>query len=382
MMNKMLPLIAEPAYTLTSWYTKTVAGIESEAGRRGLKLTVYPTELNDVMEEIPNPGAILVLGSSAAWEQTVLNQLHAAGVHPILVSTHFHEMQSSSSYIALDHSRAACELTRSVIDSGCKRLAFCGMNPDSLTDLLKHRGYVTAHSQANILVHDEDIYRMDGSISRCFEKLLPMLPQYDAVICTNDVVAVLLIQTLKEISPNLLSRLSITGFGDTMTGRITTPSLTTVTLDYAEAGRKAVDLLLYLVKHDKVVSSSITVASHIQTRETTSGFHDMPVDEGSHLTLSKSSNAVSARTEQQFYRMEHLLQESDSLDLDILRALLTGNTYESLSEHINLSVTAIKYRIKKMLIRSESTSKAELLKLISTYVEQSDNLKNLYGCSG
>ncbi|MFC6815600.1 LacI family DNA-binding transcriptional regulator, partial [Nonomuraea dietziae] len=65
-----------------------------------------------------------------------------------------------------------------------------------------------------------------------------------AVLCYNDLVALGLIEGLRERGVDVPGDVSVIGVDDSLPGRLSRPKLTTITMPTAAAGRMAVDLLL------------------------------------------------------------------------------------------------------------------------------------------
>ncbi|MFC4779278.1 substrate-binding domain-containing protein [Paenibacillus sp. GCM10023252] len=370
MVKPTLPILAEPAFSQTHWYRSLLQGIVHEAGRKGLKPHIYLYEKEEhrsIMESVHHSGrAVLILGSSEMWEESMVEELHEAAIHPILVAAELTNTPFPFSYVGLNHTQAAAEVTVYLRKAGCTRIAYAG-HTDSVTDVLKHKGITRALLAVGDALQMEDIYWNQGTTSY-IDQLVERIDNYDAIICSNDIAAILLMQ---KLSASDLARCYIVGFGDHLVSRLHSPSLTTVTLDYEGAGRKAVDLYLYLTKHEEVTSSSITVGSRIQIRESTflRSFEERERST-SHRSLPRPQ-APSLHSDsriQQLFRLEHVLQQCDELDAAIIRELFHGITYEAMEESLNLSVTAIKYRIKKLVAELGVQDKTQMLALITQYL--------------
>ena len=67
-------------------------------------------------------------------------------------------------------------------------------------------------------------------------------------------------------------------------------------------------------------------------------------------------------------RLERLLNENDQLDRHIITCLLTGDTYERISEKCFVTVSTVKYRIKKMIAASGVAGRSELVQRLREYL--------------
>ena len=73
---------------------------------------------------------------------------------------------------------------------------------------------------------------------------------------------------------------------------------------------------------------------------------------------------------------ENLLSECDDTDIEILKMLANGETYNGIADKCFLSKEAVKYRIKKYISICAAKSKAELLEIMTDFypLTQSEHL--------
>lgn len=91
-----------------------------------------------------------------------------------------------------------------------------------------------------------------------------------AVIAYDDVMALFLVQSLRELHLHVPQDVSVVTFNDELPARMATPALTTVALPAAEAGRRAGELLLERMESDEPISSrSIVLKEKLVVRKST-----------------------------------------------------------------------------------------------------------------
>ena len=71
--------------------------------------------------------------------------------------------------------------------------------------------------------------------------------------------------------------------------------------------------------------------------------------------------------------LEKLLYESEDLDRQIVRSLLRGESYEQIAENYYLTVSTVKYRVKKMVGLCNLKHRSQLLELLRKYFPQGNN---------
>jgi len=68
--------------------------------------------------------------------------------------------------------------------------------------------------------------------------------------------------------------------------------------------------------------------------------------------------------------LEKLLYESEDLDKQIVRHLLEGDSYEQIAEKSYLTVSTVKYRVKKMVSHCRLNNRSQLLELLRRYIPE------------
>ena len=66
--------------------------------------------------------------------------------------------------------------------------------------------------------------------------------------------------------------------------------------------------------------------------------------------------------------LEKLLYESEELDRQIIQRLLAGDSYEQIAEKSYLTVSTVKYRVKKMVSLCRLENRTQLLNLLRSYI--------------
>ena len=75
-------------------------------------------------------------------------------------------------------------------------------------------------------------------------------------------------------------------------------------------------------------------------------------------------------------RLERMLNECDSLDREIIDCLLREESYDNISENCFVTISTIKYRVKKMIGLAEAADRRGLIRLLREYLPQADKNGN------
>ena len=79
------------------------------------------------------------------------------------------------------------------------------------------------------------------------DQLLALCPGADAVFCATDSIALGALARLQEAGRQIPEEVALAGVGDTVSGRIVSPKLTSVHFYYKTSGKEAARLLLELL---------------------------------------------------------------------------------------------------------------------------------------
>ena len=120
----------------------------------------------------------------------------------------------------------------------------------------------------NVIPKDSDFDRYKEYLEKCIEKC-PELP--DVFICTNDFIAMDLIQAMKKQNIRVPEDVWICGFDDSPESRVITPALTTVHIHSQIMGHSAADLLLSRILEPSLNFRTVHTETTLIYRESTRG---------------------------------------------------------------------------------------------------------------
>jgi LacI family transcriptional regulator len=149
--------------------------------------------------------------------------------------------------VNIDDAAAAQEMTEHLLSLGHKRVGFILGHPEHGATERRHRGYVTALTNAGIAV-DQALIRQGqfdwASGLECAESLLDMEHPPSAIFASNDDMAAAVISAAYRRHIRIPNDLSVVGFDDTHIAAIISPQLTTVAQPIAELASEAANLLV------------------------------------------------------------------------------------------------------------------------------------------
>lgn len=359
--------MAEDDYLKSSWYADALHGIQSEMKNNDLNVTLLRADRTG-FKSIHAGDFVLVFGLSESWTDHTIHALGQAKARVILISLNPPDMPTWVSCIRIDRNKSVQTLVHSFSHYGRKQIALWGVDPRSISDTERTIAFLSSSKKLGLPVSRSDIYLNNDSLFDCYEIFKPNINRYNGVICANDIAALFLMSRLREETVAIPGDMFIAGSGNTATGRLTTPSLTTVTLNFREAGQRAVDMALYLDKTPGLVSVTATVNCQILLRESTGNMkiHDTSI-ESSH---NKKTNPIGFYADpdvDEITRLDRLMNAGDEIDRSILRGILAEFTSEQISERSFVSMPSLKRRLHKLLEITNTNTKAELRRLMIKY---------------
>ena len=349
------------------WMSDILVGIDKEAQKKNLTVLDYNGGRLETSEEFPRR-LVLAVGYSSQWMESTCIRLKSKGIEPILVNAapdKDAEMLGAAGSVSFAIKKSMYSIVNCLVGARRHKIALFGGNEETHSDNVKAEEFlgVTRYFGLNTTVND--VYK-DTSLLDCAKTLELSLHRYNAVVCTSDTAAIYLLKWLEEREVKVPEDIYIIGFGSSSAAECITPSITTVDSDFSLLGKQAVKLHQFLQKNTDIKGSSVSVECPIIERQSTGSLkfkkmHHQSRHDGS-MPLYDTDNDVLM-----ILQAEELLRMWDDIDRRIMRGLLKGETTAQTADDLFISVSTVKYRIKKMLTTANLQSKDELVNIIKKY---------------
>ena len=368
-----LHLICEPVEASALWVTDIMDGIVREAMKKGLRL-IASTD-GTVRDDLSAADAdtehrpVLVVGYSLPWINQTLYALRETEAEPVLVSVYQQRLNDEYSFACFNTVQAMQTLVGYLAGIGCGRIALFGLHRDTAGDLSKLRGFAAGMRSHSLCFSAADIYSR-GIIADCAAQLLANISQYDAVVCTNDLLAIYLTQYLHSRGIRVPEDIRITGFGNWMAAERFRPTITRMYTDLVELGAQAVRLHQSLCFNPQLRHSTAVLECTLRVGGSTAhapSNSKAQVNAIAPLPANASPPYNSDPDIMEALRVEQLVRGTDAIDLDVLRGICAGDTYAAISEQSSVSDSTIKYRLAKMLRLLDFTDRHQLTDFVRKY---------------
>lgn len=149
---------------------------------------------------------------------------------------------------------AARELDERLLAKGRRRILFIGVTERDVAAGYERKRALRDACRSFQLSEDEVLWR-EGDFSQdsgyfVAKEALLQRPDVDGIVCATDDMAVGAIKAAKEAGLRVPEDVSIVGIGDSWTGQMVDPPLTTAHYFYRESGEDAAEMLLSLLNSE------------------------------------------------------------------------------------------------------------------------------------
>ncbi len=310
-----------------------------------------------------NLEAIFIIASDREWILSAVTQLNRNGIKPILISNQSEKLPGCMySLVCSDINGSMKNLLDTLKSRSKSRIALYGINTDSISDISRVDNLLEWRDEN---FKSMQIFTNFGSLQRCFEDFYKLIDSFDAVICTNDFAAVSLVKHLTELAPHQLSRLTIVSCAATRISDYYREYILSLDMNFQQYGDAAVYIYNAKKKHGFLSEMTVKVLWSLQNSETAAVV-------SSPLKLELKSSKDKLYTDPEFREMlivDKLLSTADKTEMDIIDYLLRDKTIEEIAELCFMSVSGVKYRIKKLLGDCNAESRTQMVTLIKKYIK-------------
>ncbi len=233
--------------------SSALAGMEDAATRESYNLIISQS-LESAEKEIANAHTMFNkrvdgLLASLAYDTESIDHFEPffkKGIPIIFFDRVFDHKESTS--VVIDNYKAAYDITKHLIDNGCRRIMHLGGNllRNVYTDRL--RGYKQALSDHKIKFEEKLLFmsKLNEEAGAEAAKLILKMgtKQPDGVFAANDTAAVYCMMKLKEAGIGIPADIAFAGFNNDPISKIIEPNLTTINYSGYDMGEASVTSLI------------------------------------------------------------------------------------------------------------------------------------------
>lgn len=154
--------------------------------------------------------------------------------------------------VIIDDKTAAQDAVNFLVFKGMKKIGIITTVDYVSVGKLRTDGYLQAFRQNNIIVKEELILKIED-IENCAVAIEKFVAEQDldGIFAVNELFAVTAIKAANKLGKKVPEDLSVIGFTDGIISKFSTPSITTVSQDGVEMGKRAAKLLIDRLENDE-----------------------------------------------------------------------------------------------------------------------------------
>ena len=358
--------LIEPAQATPIWFLYLEDILRKSCQKKHLSLIrIDNVQMLDQLAE--KPITVLVVCSQNNWAQHVVNELQRRHIMPVLLGVEPTLFGETVSGITIARRIFIEKVMDYFLNCGKKRMALVGVNRNASNDNVKVETFIQNSKDMHLPASLDDVYFTDSDIVNCVTKCLNQASRYDGIICSNDYIAANLLAQAHGRGIRVPEDLFVIGLGYTLIGQYTKPTLTTTTYDeFYEMGRQAINIWHIFSSNPSLASIIISVNTEIIPRGSTA-FIQPPKKEP--LPADSTPPSLPIGSNSQIIRnLENCLRNCDDLDIQILHAILTGQSNEQIESSLFLAHSSLQYRLKRIYRLVNVEHRSELEKLFQYYL--------------
>jgi DNA-binding LacI/PurR family transcriptional regulator len=202
------------------------------------------------------------------WNRRVADEFAQRGIPIVLLDRDLGEFPSQSEFdlIGIDNVTAAIALTRHLLEHGRTRICFVARPHFPSTTDLRLLGCREAIRSFGVRSKYRLAHFGDPGDAQFASRLLEVSSP-DAIVCSNDQTAAILMRTLTQLHCPVPQQIAVVGFDDVEYATLLTPALTTIRQPCSEIARTAVRTLLERIDNLNLPPRHIQHCSQLVIRQ-------------------------------------------------------------------------------------------------------------------
>ena len=360
-------IVCQPDADKTHWCALYLKGIYSEARRKGDTVTLlsFPEAITAFQKDKPVCAGIL--SNSRTWTEEVAAVLSGLGVEPLVIGGASRDGYRHASYVYMDYREATYQLIEYLRAYQKNRIALFAVSTDSATDMIKKDAFL-AYDKCR----EQDVFYYtgtDGLMNAACKRFLEICRNYDAVICSNDASAVILLHQLEEAGIHVPEDIFLCSFGDMAVSSSGKKTLTMARLNCVEIGKQVVYMCRHLTACENISSVSTKIRCELVIGDTTAKLPLVAETLGTaHTPDDATSKFHSDPSISRIFLAEKILSACDAIDIDMFKLIINGYKYFDIAEILHVSESTIKYRLKRILSISGLSTREEVIEVMKAFL--------------
>ena len=259
-----------------NFFNNTVFGIETAAHRSGYNLMVTNGSVafggTDGLERLVAGKRI----DGIVFPQSIVNPGFLQKLEelqfPSVILGRPEQVGLDSDWVDINNTQAGAIAVRHLLHNGYRRIAFVSDGDDKIFNQDRIEGYRRELMAGGITPEDTLIIHGEanhGSGCACARQLLDTAERPDAIICSNDRMALGVLRTAKAMGICVPQELGIVCCDNTVVTELAQPAITSIDVDTFELGLQVAETLINRIENTAASIRQILLSTRIIEREST-----------------------------------------------------------------------------------------------------------------
>lgn len=211
------------------------------------------------------------LEESEKYNRAILSVFDEAGIPVVLLDSDFLPPPQRSRYdlVGVDNTNIGYKLARHVIERGAKRIVYFSNPSPAPTSLKRAQGVGIAVVEKGLKWTRDNILFANPADTSAAKRFFGSKKRPDAIVAVNDLVAKLLLDTLKKIGVKVPDDVLLAGVNGDNESEMSDPPITTAIQPCRELGETAVGVLLQRIAEPAAPAHEVFVSCEILPRAST-----------------------------------------------------------------------------------------------------------------
>lgn len=268
----VIPDIANPVYV------SMAKAVQQTAKERGYRLSLISTDDNPVEEALAVKSlkqqhvdgliicSLRITPRFVSEVQSAARKICVIGQMPA---------ESSVDNVRVDSASGAALAVNHLAEQGHQRIAFINGTANTVPAEARQKGYTRGLIENHLTYDPSLVIHTDFTMSGGYTAVDALLDKHlkvDALFCASDIMALGALRRLQELKIRVPKDVAVIGMDDIELGKVSSPTLTSISLLAGERGRVAAQLLLERLADPELEARKVTVMPRLVARESSTGY--------------------------------------------------------------------------------------------------------------
>lgn len=347
----------------TTQYATKIKGIMDKTICHRIRRPLIFSDLHAASElalTLDADSSVILLFDSLHWLQEAAKALSDCRAHIILSADHIDTtLPLRYSQVGVDADAAVYTAIKYLHSCGKHRLALLCQNADSCHDHAR-----ITMLRKSLSPKECPVFYAEDSSAGGMGTITTALQDFDAVLCTNDLLAIHLSEHLPtEAKPFILS------LSDTKMLQLYGDGITSLSAQHYNCGRELIETHRHRSRYG--FSNRITLLpASLTVRGSTENIPYVPIQNVTSRVQSEYHpvQAGNRRPVEMINRLELLLTSSDLIQLKVIYCMLCGFKRSEIKDFCFISTETARYRVNKVRNALGITDIVEVTNILRTYI--------------